>query len=85
MRKWPDDCKRPCNKARAVFDEFFRTAYACELDKGYKGPSGEAYILAEDIPAGHMTTATPMPPKVGRCKDVHHLLDPSFLELNGIE
>jgi hypothetical protein len=26
------------------------------------GPSGEKYILAEDIPAGHIEPDTPMPP-----------------------
>ena len=50
------------NEGRAAFDEFFRTAYACELENGYAGPSGEKYILAEDIPAGHVTTTTPAPP-----------------------
>jgi hypothetical protein len=62
------------NQGRASFDEFFRAAYACALEGGYAGPSGEKYILAEDIPAGHMTTETPAPPAsgvtkptVGRC------------------
>jgi len=39
-----------------------RIAYACDLDKGFAGPSGEKYILAEDIPAGHIEPDTPMPP-----------------------
>ena len=38
------------------------------LDEGYAGPSGEKYILAEDIPAGHITTTTPAPPSTGKTK-----------------
>jgi dynein heavy chain len=49
------------NEGRAVFDEFFRAAYSCELN-GYTSPSGEKYTLPEDVPSGHMRTVTPAPP-----------------------
>ena len=52
------------NEGRAAFDDFFRTAYECRLDQGegYAGPSGEKYNLPEDIPEGHITSTTPLPP-----------------------
>ena len=50
------------NEHRALFDDFLRAAYECRLADGFVGPSGEKYDLPEDIPEGHVTASTPLPP-----------------------
>ena len=50
------------NEHRALFDAFLRAAYECRLADGFVGPSGEKYDLPEDIPEGHVTASTPLPP-----------------------
>ena len=50
------------NEHRALFDTFLRAAYECRLKDGFAGPSGEKYDLPEDIPEGHITASTPLPP-----------------------
>jgi len=71
------------NEGRLAFDEFVRVAYKGELDLPhgdntvYQGPSGEKYNLPEDIPEGHMTTSTPLPPDEVKTKDPEGNLVPT--------
>jgi len=71
------------NEGRLAFDEFVRVAYKGELDLPhgdntvYQGPSGEKYNLPEDIPEGHMTTSTPLPPDEVKTKDPEGNLIPT--------
>ena len=71
------------NEGRLAFDEFVRVAYKGELDLPhgdntvFQGPSGEKYNLPEDIPEGHMTTSTPLPPDEVKTKDPEGNLIPT--------
>ena len=52
------------NQMRIHFDAFLRAAVSCQL-RDYESPSGERYVLPEDIPEGHVTLSTPIMPGDG--------------------
>ena len=58
---WSIGCTNATNQTRTYFDGFIRAAMASALPE-YTSPSGEKYILPEDIPEGHVTLSSPIMP-----------------------
>ena len=67
---WSIGCSCATNHLRIHFDAFIRAAVSESLHE-YVSPSGEQYVLPEDIPTGHVSLSSPssIMPKEGLVYD----------------